>query len=134
MRRRSTRRRRLKRALRPRPRPSATRRNGFGASDGRFRAASPKGTCARRAVTAACIQPTLGFLPARGDHPPALIAAFGIATEPEPGVLAIADDAVTAVQLVKLKLDGSGKADIEPNKIIIGKGSPWFANRGRAAQ
>ena len=71
----------------------------------------------------AVIQPTLGFLPSRGDHPPALIAAFGVATEPEPRVLAIADDAVMAVQLVKLKPDGSGKADIEPTKIIIGKGA-----------
>jgi hypothetical protein len=69
------------------------------------------------------IQPTLAFLPARAAHEPALIAAFGIATEPEPGVLAIADDAVMAVQLVKLKPDGSGKADVEPNKIIIGRGA-----------
>jgi hypothetical protein len=33
---------------------------------------------------------TLGFLPGRGDHPPAMIAAFGMAIEPdEPGKLAI---------------------------------------------
>jgi predicted RNA-binding Zn-ribbon protein involved in translation (DUF1610 family) len=32
---------------------------------------------------------TLGFLPPWGEHPPALIAAFGIPTEPEPGALAI---------------------------------------------
>jgi hypothetical protein len=69
------------------------------------------------------IPATLGFLPARGDHPPALIAAFGVATEPQPGALAIADNAVMAVQLVKLKPDGSGKADSEPQKIIIGKGA-----------
>jgi len=69
------------------------------------------------------IPPTLAFLPARGDHPPALIASFGIATEPEPGALAIADDAVMAVQLVKLLPDGRGKADCEPNKVIIGKGA-----------
>jgi putative DNA primase/helicase len=69
------------------------------------------------------IPATLGFLPARGDHPPALIAAFGMATEPEPGLLAITQAAVMAVQLVKLKPDGSDKADIEPNKIIIGAGA-----------
>ena len=69
------------------------------------------------------LPPTLGFLPARGDHPPALIAAFGMASEPEPGLLAIVDDAVKAVQLVKLKPDGSGKSDIKPNKIIIGQGA-----------
>jgi CHC2 zinc finger len=55
-------------------------------------------------------------------YPPAMIAAFGLAGEPEAGVLEI-DDAVKAVQLVKLKPDGGGKADIEPNKIIIGKGA-----------
>ena len=43
-------------------------------------------------------------------------------SEPEPGLLSIADDDVRAVQLVKLKSDG-GKADSEPNKIIIGKGA-----------
>lgn len=69
------------------------------------------------------LPPTLGFLPARGEHPPALIAAFGIATEPEPAILAIADGAVKAVQFVKLKPDGSGKADVDPNKIIIGAGA-----------
>lgn len=69
------------------------------------------------------IPATLGFLPAQGDHPPALIAAFGIATEPELGVLAIADDAVKAVQLIKLKPDGCGKADVDPNKIIVGQGA-----------
>ena len=31
----------------------------------------------------------LGFLPARDPHPPAMIAAYGSATEPEPGQLAI---------------------------------------------
>jgi hypothetical protein len=28
-----------------------------------------------------------------------------------------------AVQIIKLKPDGSGKADIEPNKIIVGRGA-----------
>lgn len=51
------------------------------------------------------------------------MAAFGMPIEPEPGVLAIADNAVMAVQLVKLRPDGSGKADIKPNKIIIGQGA-----------
>ncbi len=43
--------------------------------------------------------------------------------EPEPAVLSIADADVRAVQLVKLKPDGTGKSDCEPNKIIIGKGA-----------
>jgi hypothetical protein len=37
---------------------------------------------------------TLGFLPARGAHPPAMIAAFGLVHEVEPGVIAIADNEV----------------------------------------
>jgi hypothetical protein len=69
------------------------------------------------------IPSTLGFLPARDNHLPALIAAFGMATEPEPGMLAIADAAVTAVLLIKLTRDGSAKADVEPNKIIVGGGA-----------
>ena len=69
------------------------------------------------------IPPTLAYLPPSDGHEPALIAAFGTASEPEPGVLAIADETVMAAQLVKLKPDGSGKADCEPNKLIIGRGA-----------
>ncbi len=69
------------------------------------------------------IPATLAFLPPRDDHEPALIAAFGLCSEPEPGELAIDDVNVRAMQLVKLKGDGSGKAEVEPNKIIIGKGA-----------
>jgi hypothetical protein len=39
------------------------------------------------------IPSTVGFLPARDGHPPALIAALGMTTKPEPGVLAIDDAA-----------------------------------------
>jgi hypothetical protein len=73
---------------------------------------------------------TLGFLPARGEYPPAMIAAFGLAHEVEPGVIAIADSAVTGVHLTRLKSDGSGKATFEdPDenaKIMVGHsaGSP----------
>lgn len=61
------------------------------------------------------LPPTLGFLPARGEHPPAMIAAFGVD-----------DDTVAGVHLTKLKPDGSGKADVEKPKIMIGpsKGQP----------
>ncbi len=71
---------------------------------------------------AGAIPPTLAYLPPRNGYEPALIAAFGMVTEPEPGELAIDDDAVKAVQLIKLRPDGGGKADVEPNKLIIGKG------------
>jgi hypothetical protein len=75
---------------------------------------------------------TLGFLPGRDNHPPAMIAAFGMARETEPGRLAIDDAAVTGVHLTKLKPDGTDKAGIEgePDKVTIGLGnrSPiWLA-------
>ena len=75
---------------------------------------------------AGALPATLGYLPPRGDYRSALIAAFGIPNEPEPGRLAIADKAVAGVHLIKIKRDGSGKADIEPQKIMIGrsKGTP----------
>lgn len=64
---------------------------------------------------------TLRFLPpSKPEHHPAMIAPFVIPAEPEPGVLAIDAEAVRAVHLTLLKPDGSDKADIEPNKIIVG--------------
>lgn len=75
---------------------------------------------------------TLGFLPARGEHCPAMIAAFGVARETDPGELVIDDNAVAGVHITKLKPDGSDKAGIEgePDKITVGLGntSPiWLA-------
>jgi hypothetical protein len=65
---------------------------------------------------------TVRFLPARGDHSPALIVPFGIPTEPEPGVLDIETADVHGIQLTKLKPDGSGKADVEePKKMTLGQ-------------
>jgi putative DNA primase/helicase len=64
---------------------------------------------------------TIGYLPpANPEHAPALIAAFGIPSEREPGVLRVSDNGVTAVQLTLLSPDGSGKAEIKPNKLTIG--------------
>jgi hypothetical protein len=63
---------------------------------------------------------TLGFLPARGEHGPAMIAAFGMAYEPEPGVLEIVDIAVRGVHITRLAADGSGKAGTERDKIMLG--------------
>jgi hypothetical protein len=73
---------------------------------------------------------TLGFLPARGEYPPAMIAAFGTAAETLPGEIIIYDAAVRGVHLTKLKPDGSGKAGTEADKLTIGTGntSPiWLA-------
>jgi hypothetical protein len=69
---------------------------------------------------------TLGFLPARGEHPPAMIAAFGIPSETEPGCLVVDDNAMTGVHLTKLKPDGFGKAGTDKDKIMLGpsKGHP----------
>ena len=47
------------------------------------------------------IPPTLGYLPANGNHPPAMIAAFGSCDEPEPGVIDPAAD-VTGVHIIRL--------------------------------
>jgi hypothetical protein len=64
---------------------------------------------------------TLGFLPARKrDQHPAMIAAFNVVDEPEPSVI---DEppSVTSVHLTLLKPHGIGKADVTPNKRIIGR-------------
>jgi hypothetical protein len=75
----------------------------------------------RQARAIACpLPPTLAFLPPRGpEQHPAMIAAFGLPDEPEPGILAPPRN-VTAVHLTLLKPDGSGKADIEHQKLFIG--------------
>jgi hypothetical protein len=65
------------------------------------------------------LPPTLGFLPARGEHPPAMIAAFALVDEPEPGVLGELRN-VESVHVTLLERDGRDKANVEPNKIIIG--------------
>jgi hypothetical protein len=66
------------------------------------------------------IPATLGFLPARGEHGPAMIAAFGMAYEPEPGLLEIADAQVRGIHITRLAFDGLGKAGTERNKIMLG--------------
>jgi hypothetical protein len=55
------------------------------------------------------LPPTLGFLPARAEYPPAMIAAFGITEEPEPGVLVLADAKLKGVNLTRLAPDGSDR-------------------------
>jgi len=69
---------------------------------------------------------TLGFLPAHGEYPPAMIAAFGLAHETEPGALAIANDAVRGVHITRLLHDGSDRERGDLAKIMIGHstGSP----------
>lgn len=71
------------------------------------------------------IPATLRFLPARDDHAPAMIGAFGVAHEVEPGVIAIADDAIRGVHVTRLQPDGSGKAGSDKDKVMIGLSAGW---------
>jgi hypothetical protein len=67
------------------------------------------------------LPPTLRFLPPyKPEYHPAMIAAFVIPTEPEPGCLSIVGDSVVGIHLTLLRTDGSGKADIKKNKIMVG--------------
>src|SRR5215207_4900798 len=64
--------------------------------------------------------PTLAFLPPRKpERHPAMLAAFALPDETEPGRLG-APRNVEAVHLTLLHPDGSNKANVEPNKIIVG--------------
>lgn len=64
--------------------------------------------------------PNLRTLPARGEHPPAMIARFG-------------EGAITGVHLTKLRLDGGGKAGTDRDKIMIGPsmGQPIIVNNNQ---
>jgi putative DNA primase/helicase len=67
------------------------------------------------------IPKTLAFLPPlRPEHHPAMIAAYSLVDEPEPGVLGRPGN-VTAVHLTLLQSDGAGKAGVRPNKLAIGQ-------------
>jgi hypothetical protein len=66
------------------------------------------------------LPPTLAYLPPRkSGHRPAMISAFGLCEEPEPGVIAARRE-VVAVHLTLLKPDGTDKAEVGPNKLMIG--------------
>ena len=71
------------------------------------------------------IPETIGFLPATEQYPPAMIATFGLPTEPEPGILHLPLEQITGIHLTRLQADGRGKAG-NPSKIMIGPstGSP----------
>jgi hypothetical protein len=72
------------------------------------------------------IPPTLAFLPARRDHGPAMIAAFGLPDEVEPGVISIRQANVVGVHVTRLSADSVRKAGTENDKIMVGHsaGSP----------
>jgi hypothetical protein len=64
---------------------------------------------------------TLRCLPAQNDCLPALVAAFCLPKESEPGILAVADDDIEGVQLTRLAPNGQGKAGTDNDKIAIGR-------------
>lgn len=67
------------------------------------------------------LPPTLAFLPQRKpEHHPAMVAAFALPPpEIEPGLLGEPRN-VEAVHLTLLRADGSGKADVDRQKLIVG--------------
>ena len=70
---------------------------------------------------------TLGFLPARGKHGPAMIAAFGFPEEPEPGELVITDEQSEPFIWPRLLPDSLGpRAEAKAARLMIGvvRGSP----------
>jgi CHC2-type zinc finger protein len=66
------------------------------------------------------IPPTIGYLPARGEHPHAMISAFALPNETAPGELG-APLVVRGVHLTKLLPDGSDRIREPGGKIIIGR-------------
>jgi hypothetical protein len=72
---------------------------------------------AGRGITA--LPSVLRFLPARGGHPAAMLAAFGMPAEPEPGTYRM-DALPSAVHLTKLAPDGS-----KLGRIMMGGTETW---------
>src|SRR5262249_8338907 len=66
------------------------------------------------------LPPTLAYLPATDKHPASMMAAFGFASEPEPGLLA-APANVDAVHLTRLLPDGKDRGRGDKAKIMLGK-------------
>lgn len=67
---------------------------------------------------------TLRFLaPRKREHHPAMIAAFCIPDEPEPGRLEIRDEQITGVHLTLIASDGNAKAGTGRDKFMIGSSS-----------
>ena len=90
---------------------------------GRRAAGSPAEVYLRARGLNGSIPRTFRYLAAEWDHPHALMCPFGVASEPEPGQLALADRGVKAVQLIKLLPDGSDRDRSGVGKVTVGKGS-----------
>jgi hypothetical protein len=70
---------------------------------------------------------TLRFLPARGEHAPAMLAAFGMPAESVPGEYCLDPTGVRGIHITRLKPDGSDKApdDKGREKIMRGPTMGW---------
>jgi hypothetical protein len=81
-----------------------------------------------RGIEVGSLPATVRYLPpSPPKHPfPAMIAAFGIPDEPEPGVLAMPRLAIRGVHITLLAADGKGKAAVEKQKRMLARslGSP----------
>jgi len=66
------------------------------------------------------IPPTIGYLSARGEHPHAMVAAFALPNEVEPGELG-PPLGVRAVHLTKLKPDGCDRIREGNGKMVVGR-------------
>jgi len=64
--------------------------------------------------------PTIGYLPARGEHPHAMISAFALPNELDPGEFDAPLD-VQSVHLTKLLPDGCDRIREKQGKIIVGR-------------
>jgi hypothetical protein len=66
------------------------------------------------------LPPTLAFLPPfKREQHPAMIGAFALVDEPEPGVVGKPQH-VSGIHLTLLKPDGSDKAEVNPPKLVVG--------------
>jgi putative DNA primase/helicase len=66
------------------------------------------------------IEPTIGFLPASDQYSPAMVAAFALPNEVEPGKIG-PPPKVEAVHLTRLLADGSDRVRDKGAKIVIGR-------------
>ena len=83
-------------------------------------AGSPAETYLRARGFTGAIPPTIGYLPAHGANPHAMISAFALPNEVEPGKLGT-PVVVRSVHLTKLKPDGSDRIREDEGKIIVGR-------------
>ena len=122
-------------SARPRPRPhpisnTAALEDGTGQRDkarwlwDQSRAASVTlvDYLASRGIRTSHVPTTLRYVPPRPPKHPyaAMLAAFALAHEPEPGRLAVSRQAITGVHLTRLRVDGRGKAGTDRDKIMVG--------------